>query len=87
MVSIAGYLTTVWILLDRRNHQTWEQLAVRIDPGTGRWAAFHNAGNLLDMVDFACQSDKPIDASLAKDLRTEGMRIRLKAVLAVNHWE
>jgi hypothetical protein len=84
MVSIAGYLTAVWIALDRRNHRTWEQLTVRIHSRPGRRAAFHNAGILLEMVDFACQSDKPIDASQARTLRTEAMRVRLAAVLAPN---
>jgi len=84
MVSIAGYLTAVWIALDRRNHQTWEQLAVRIHPGVGRWAAFHNAGVSLEMVDYASQASNPIDASLAQKLRTEAMRVRLAAVLSSN---
>jgi hypothetical protein len=86
VVSIAGYLTAVWIALDRRNHQTWEQLAVRIHTAPGRWAAFHNAGISLEMVDFACQADRPIDAKLARTLRAEAMRVRLAAVMAPNRW-
>ena len=86
LVSIAGYLTAVWIGLERRNHLTWEQLTARIDPGTGRWAAFHNAGVSLEMVDYASQAGRPIDASLAKNLRDEAMRMRFAAVLTPTRW-
>jgi hypothetical protein len=77
VVSIAGYLTAVWIALDRRNHRTWEQVTARIQPGPGRWAAFHNAGVLLEMADFAFQAEKPIDSSLAQSVRSEAMRVRM----------
>jgi hypothetical protein len=86
VVSIAGYLTAVRIALDRRNSRSWEMLAARSLPGPGRRAVFHNAGVLLEMVDFACQADKPIDASQAEALRTESMRVRFAAVLAPRRW-
>jgi hypothetical protein len=36
------------------------------------------------MVDYACQADNPIDATLVDMLRAEAMRVRLAGVLAPN---
>jgi hypothetical protein len=86
VVSVAAYLTAVRVTLDSRNHRTWEHLAAQLNPGSGRRAAFHNAGVLLEMVDYACHADNPIDVSLAEVLRAEAMRVRLGAVLAPTPW-
>jgi len=86
MVAIAASLTTVRVNLDRRNHRSWEQLVVRLDPGQGRRAAFRNACILLEMIDYACLAEKPIDGSLAEALRAEAMRVRLAAVLRPAPW-
>jgi len=86
VVSVAVYLTTVRVALDRRNRRTWELVAARYRPGQGRNAAFRNAGVLLEMVDYACQAEAPLDAALAEKLRAEAMRARLAAILVRTHW-
>ena len=86
VVSIAGYLTAVRIALDRRNCRQWELLTAQSQSGSGRRAAFRNAGVLLEMLDFASAAGKPIDASLAESLRAEAMRVRFAAVLAPHRW-
>jgi len=82
VASITAYLTGVYVALDRRNRASWQELAGRLAPGSGRRTAFHNAGVLLEMMDYARRADKPIDAALAESLRREAMRARLAAFLA-----
>jgi hypothetical protein len=35
----------------------------------------------MEMIDFACRSDQPIDTLMAESLRTEAMRVRFEAIL------
>ena len=84
--AIAAYLVAAGVAIDRSNHRTWEMLSARLEVGSGRYVAFCNAGVLLEMIDYACNAEKPIDASLAEALRSEAMRMRLEAVLAPKRW-
>jgi hypothetical protein len=77
VVSIAAYLTAERVMLDHCNHRTWDGLTGQVDPGTGRRAVFHNAGVLLEMIDYACQVERSIDSALADALRVEAMGVRL----------
>jgi hypothetical protein len=86
VVSIAVYLAAMGVALDRRNRRTWESLAARLAPGSGRRVPFRNAGVLLEMVDYACRADNHFDASLAETLRSEAIRVRLGTVLSPTHW-
>ena len=85
VVSIATFLTAAWFQLDRRLHRNWDQLARRVETGTGRWVAYRNAGVLLEMIDFARRAERPIDAALAEALRVEAMRVRL-AIWMTSPW-
>lgn len=86
VVSIGAYLAAVRTALYRRMRCSWQQLVSQIDTGSGRRAAFRNAGVLLKMIDYACQGDRPIDSALAETLRAEAHRIRLGAVWAPAPW-
>ncbi len=86
VVSIAAYLPAVRVMLDRRNHRTWEQLAVRLKAGSGEVTLFRNAGVMLEMADYARHSENPIDAVLAATLRGEALRVRLAVVWACVPW-
>jgi hypothetical protein len=86
VVSMAAYLTTMRVALDRRNRRSWEQVVARHQPGASKRAVFHNAGVLLEMVDYSCNAQRPVDASLAEALRREAMRVRMETVLSPIHW-
>ncbi len=80
VLLIAGYLVIVRSALYRRIRCSWEELAKQVDPGSGSLAAFRNAGVLLQMIDYACHADRPIDSALAESLRREARAIRLGAI-------
>jgi hypothetical protein len=86
VASIAAYLAAVRTALYRRIRCSWQRLVTRIDPGTGNYAAFRNAGVLLEMIDYAGQSDRPIDAGQAETLSVEARQVRLRALWEATPW-
>lgn len=91
VVLIAGFLVSVRTELYRRFRRSWEQLADQIEPaigghGNSRLVAFRNADILLQMIDYACQAEKPIDAALAEAMRREAYQVRLGTIWASAPW-
>ena len=86
VISIAVYLTAVWFGLDRRSRCSWDELAGRIGQGSGGRAALWNAGVLLQMIEYACEADKPFNPAQAEALRTESLQVRLRAIWVLTPW-